>query len=147
MNHFQERLRHELDDEFLTKFYSSFGEQKLSELISHLDRYPDDGEQPLGYLLDFRIIRWESGCCRRDVVYIYRERVRTIIYVDCVEPPDQNYRWFRNLDPVQMLEIGVKLSELIEKIFTVLFAVSLRSKKVSCVGGSDDYQREEGMRG
>jgi hypothetical protein len=146
MNHFQGRLRHELDGEFLRKFYDSFDGDDLNELISHLDRYPDDGDEPVEHLPEFRVVRWESAACRRDVFYLYRERLGVVIYVDCVEPPDQGYRWFRNLDSVQLMEIGLKLFELIEKTFELFFAFQLRSKKDVRIGGSRDYQKEAAQR-
>lgn len=142
MNHFQGRLRHELDGEFLRKFCEAYDEDRLNELIFHLDRYPNDGERLLEQVPEFRFIRWESAGCRRDIFYVYRERSGVLFYVDCVEPPDQANHWFRNLDPVQLVEISMKLFELIEKIFTAFSTFRLRSRTVFRVGGSLDYQQE-----
>jgi len=146
MKTFQGRLRHEFDGEFLRKFCDSFDEENLKELITHLDRFPEDGDQILGKLPEFRVVRWEVAGCYRDIFYLYRERSGVVIYVDCIEPPDQSHRWFRNLDPVQLMEIGLKLFELIEKSFGLLRATRLPLQRGVRVGGSSVYQQEANQR-
>lgn len=146
MNHFQGRMRHEFDREFLKKFLCSFGEEDLIELISHLDAYPDDGDAFLDQLPELRVISWESPGSRRDVFYIYRKRLGVVIYFDCVEPPDQSRGWFRNLDPAQLMEISLKLLELIENLFRLFLTSQLPEKKGCCTGGSCDYQQEVAQR-
>lgn len=136
--------RHEIDSDFAKKFKACFGSESLPELIKHLDHHPRDGDLALHQVPDLRVLRWEEGAVRRDVFYIFRERLGIIVYIDCVQPPDSDRGWFENIDPMKLTAIGLRLVELIEKMLGLLCHGRERSVGRYRVGGiSGSHQKAD----
>lgn len=142
MNHYQNRHRHDIGEEFLQKFLHVFDGAELECLVEHLDSFPSDGETVLAQVTGFRVLRWGSASRQRDIFYLYRKDSGIIVYVDCVDPLGPGRRWFRDIDPVQSIKLGVRIMELIEKISSLLFMHLPYRPSRSRVGGSRDYQEE-----
>lgn len=139
--------RHEIDAEFFDKFEASFGAGSLSGLIKHLDHHPRDGDLALQQVPDLRVLRWERGAGRRDIFYIFRERLSIIVYIDCVEPPDIGSRWFENIDPMKLTATVLRLVEFIEKALGLLCHVRERSIGRHRLGGiSGSHQKADECR-
>ena len=139
MRSFRGRYRHELDSVFLENFFASFGEEELSKLVVHLDAFPGDGDAPFQSVSDFRVCSWEVGALRRDIFYLYREKIGVLVYVDCVEPPPSDSGWFQNLDPVRLLETALAVVDLIERLFGLLRRSQEETPQPVLGGGSLDY--------